>query len=106
MLNFSNALDEANKKQEEFNKTKVEGRKEAQTDIIELRKYLAVVKDEKISMELRDIALKKLREQYPFYFKNLTDAQILLGQTSAAEKQLTIDLEKRKEVEKKTSINL
>jgi len=106
MLNFSTALDEANKRQEEFNKTKLEGRKDAQTDIIELRKYLAVVKDEKLSMELRDIALKKLREQYPFYFKNLTDAQILLGKTSAAEKQLTIDLEKRKEVEKKTALNV
>jgi hypothetical protein len=30
-----------------------------QTDIIELRKYLAVVKDEKVSMEERNIALKR-----------------------------------------------
>jgi hypothetical protein len=106
MLNFSSALDEANAKQEEFNKTKIEGRKDAQTDIIELRKYLAVVKDTNVNEELRQIALKKLREEYPYYFKNLTDAQILLGQTSEAEKQLTIDLEKRKEVEKATSLNV
>jgi hypothetical protein len=106
LFGASSALDDFNKRQEEFNKAKLEGRKDAQSDIIELRKYLAVVKDEKIERELRLVALKKLREEYPYYFKNLSDAQILLGKTSVAEKQLTIDLEKRKEVERKTTENV
>jgi len=106
MFNFSSALDEANEHQKKFNETKLEGRKDAQTDIIELRKYLAVVKDRMIADDLRQVALKKLRSEYPYYFKNLTDEQILNGKTSAAVKQLTIDLEKRKEVEKKTALNV
>lgn len=106
LFGMNEALEEANKRQEDFNNARVEGRKDAQTDIIELRKYLAVVKDRALSDDLRQIALKKLRADYPYYFKNLTDEQILLGKTSDAEKQLTIDLEKRKEVEKKTSLNV
>lgn len=105
LLNFSDGLDEVNKRQEEFNKTRLEGKKDAQTDIIELRKYLAVVKDRSVADELRQVALKKLREEYPYYFKNLTDEQILLGQSSKAVNQLIIDLEKRKEVEKATDLN-
>ena len=105
LFNFSDGLDEVNKRQEEFNKTRLEGKKDAQTDIIELRKYLAVVKDRSVADELRQVALKKLREEYPYYFKNLTDEQILLGQSSKAVNQLIIDLEKRKEVEKATDLN-
>lgn len=102
----SEALDEITKRQKEFNSAKQSGRKDAQTEIIELQKYLAVVKDEKLSMEQRQIALKALRTQYPFYFKNLKDAEILLGNSAKAEKELTIALEKRKEVEKKTELNV
>ena len=105
LFNFSDGLDEVNKRQEEFNKTRLEGKKDAQTDIIELRKYLAVVKDRSVADDLRQVALKKLREEYPYYFKNLTDEQILLGQSSKAVNQLIIDLEKRKEVEKATDLN-
>ncbi len=102
----SQALSELNERQKEFLEAKLTGRKDAQGDIIELRKYLAVVKDEKISLEERQIALKQLRDQYPFYFKNLTDAQILAGQSAKAERELTVALEKRKQVEKETDLNV
>jgi len=102
----SQALQELNDRQKEFLESKLTGRKDAQGDIIELRKYLAVVKDEKISLEERQIALKQLRDQYPFYFKNLNDAQILAGQSAKAERELTTALEKRKETEKKTELNV
>lgn len=102
----NSALEELNKRQKEFNESKKGGRREAQAEIIELRKYLSVVKDEKISLEERNIALKQLRSQFPFYFKNLTDAQILAGKYAKAENDLTIALEKRKEVEKKTELNV
>jgi hypothetical protein len=80
--------------------------KDAQSEIIEVRKYLAVVKDRNISDEERQISLRKLRSEYPFYFKNLTDEQILLGQTTDAQEKLMTALEKRKEVERKTSLNV
>jgi len=106
LLGANNALNELNKSQKEFNEAKFTGKKDAQSEIIELRKYLAVAKDVKISDEERNIALKQLRSQFPFYFKDLTDAQILAGNYSKAEKELTIALEKRKDVEKKTELNV
>jgi len=106
LFGASSALEEINNSQKEFNKARLEGKKDAQTDIIELRKYLAVVKDRSIADDLRQVALKKLRADYPYYFKNLTDEQILTGKTSEAVKQLTKDLEKRKEVDKKTDLNV
>ena len=106
LFGASEAMKELTQNQKEFLEAKLTGRKDAQSDIIEMRKYLAVAKDRKVSDEERNIALKALRDQFPFYFKNLTDAQILAGQYAEAEKELTVALEKRKEVEKKTDLNV
>lgn len=106
LIGASSALDKIADSQKKYNEARLEGKKDAQTDIIELRKYLAVVKDRNVADDLRQVALKKIRSEYPYYFKNLTDEQILTGKTSAAVKQLIIDLEKRKEVEKKTALNV
>lgn len=106
LFGASEAMKELTQNQKDFLEAKLTGRKDAQSDIIEMRKYLAVAKDRKVSDEERNIALKALRDQFPFYFKNLTDAQILAGQYAEAEKELTVALEKRKEVEKKTDLNV
>lgn len=106
LFGASEALEQMTARQDEFNSSRLTGRKDAQSEIIELQKYLAVVKDDKLLMEQRQIALKALRSQYPYYFKNLSDAQILAGQTAKAESELTKALEKRKEVEKKTELNV
>ena len=102
----SSALEDLNKNQKEFNDAKFQGKKDAQSEIIELRKYLAVAKDAKLSDEERNIALKQLRSQYPFYFKELSDNAILTGNVSKSEKELMKALEKRKDVEKKTELNV
>jgi len=106
LFGASESLKALNESQKEFNQTRLTGQKDAQSDIIELKKYLAVVSDRKLSDEERNIALKKLKQEYPFYFKNLTDEQILLGQTKKAQDALNIALEKRKQVEKATEINV
>lgn len=106
LFQANSALQELTKRQNEYNKAKIQGTIDAQGEIIEVKKYLSVVKDRKISDEERDIALKKLRSQYPFYFKNLTDEQILLGDSKKSVEALIIALEKRKEIEKKTEINV
>lgn len=100
------ALKELAENQKKFNSARFDGVKDAQADIFELKKYLSVVKDRKISDEERAIALKKLRSEYPFYFKNLTDEQILLGQSTQATEKLMTALEKRKEIEKKSEISV
>ena len=102
----SSALDELTENQKKFNDSKFQGKKDAQSEIIELRKYLAVAKDAKLSDEERNIALKQLRSQYPFYFKELSDNAILTGNVAKAEKELMTALEKRKDVEKKTELNV
>lgn len=106
LFGASEAMKSLTESQKEFNQTRLTGQKDAQSEIIELKKYLAVVKDEKLSREEREIALKKLKQEYPFYFKNLTDEQILLGQTKDAQNALNLALEKRKQVEKATEINV
>jgi len=106
LFGASESVKALNESQKAFNETRTTGRKDAQSDIIELKKYLAVVKDQKLSTDERNIALKKLKQEYPFYFKNLTDEQILLGKTEEAQKALNIALEKRKTVEKATEINV
>jgi len=106
LFGASEALEQMTTRQDEFNSSRLTGRKDAQSEIIELQKYLEVVKDDKLLMEQRQIALKALRSQYPYYFKNLSDAQILAGATAKAESELTKALEKRKEVEKKTELNV
>jgi len=102
----SSALDELAENQKKFNDSRFEGKKDAQIEIIELRKYLAVAKDAKLSDEERNIALKQLRSQYPFYFKELSDNAILTGNVVEAEKKLMTALEKRKDVERKTEFNV
>lgn len=106
LFGASGALDELNGRQKEFNNSRITGQKDAQSEIIELKKYLAVVKNRNLSDEERNIALKQLRQQYPFYFKSLTDEQILTGKTTEAQERLNLALEKRKQVEKGTELNV
>lgn len=102
----SEALDELNKNQKEFNKSRLQGKKDSQEDILNLRKYLAVAKDTTASEDFRAEAIKKLRQQYFYYFKNLTDAQIKSGQYGDAVKELTKALERKGQIELATSLNV
>ena len=72
----SSALEELSKRQDEFNNAQLGGRKDAQAEIIELRKNLAVIKDKNVADDLRLTAIKQLRQQYPRYFKDLKDEEI------------------------------
>jgi len=105
LFNANSVLKELAENQKKYNEARFEGKKDAVAEISELKKYLSVVKDKNISDEERLIALKKLRSEYPFYFKNLTDEQILLGKSEKAVEAVMTALEKRKEIEKKTEIS-
>lgn len=102
----SEALDELNKNQKEFNKSRIEGKKNSQEDILNLRKYLAVAKDTTANEDFRREAVKKLREQYYYYFKNLTDAQIMTGKYGSSVNELTKALERKGQIELATSLNV
>lgn len=106
LLGASTALEELTKRQKDFNNAQLQGRKDAQAEIIELRKNIAVIQDKTIADDLRITALKQLREQYPRYFKDLKDEEIGTWKSGQAVYSLIEALEKRKEVEKKTELNV
>jgi alpha-D-ribose 1-methylphosphonate 5-triphosphate synthase subunit PhnI len=65
---------------------------------------LAVVKDEKCQWK-KEHRVESVKITISVFFKDLTDAQILSGKYAQSERDLTIALEKRKEVEK-TELNV
>lgn len=101
----SDALGELNKSQEAFKKSSVEGRKEAVSDKTELDKYVKTMTNVNLSLDERGIALKKLRSQYPFYFKSLTDEQMLNGNITEKLKELNTALDRRGILNKATEAN-
>lgn len=106
LFGASAALNELNDRQKEFNKTRIEGKKNAQEDILNLRKYLSVAKDVNANEDFRNEAVKNLRQNYYYYFKNLTDAQIKNGQYGESVKELTKALERKGQIELATSLNV
>jgi hypothetical protein len=100
------ALKELNENQKEFNNSRTKGIKDAQAELLELRKYLAVVNDRKLSDEQRKIAQDAILKQYPYYIRSVQEAMLVDGQYSKGVNDLIIALEKRKEVEAKSEINV
>lgn len=100
----SEALDELNKNQKEFNKSKSEGTKASISERTEVEKNLRVMRNSNLEAEKRNIALTNLRNQYPLYFKNLTDEQMLNGNITVVMKQLNQALKDRAQLNKATEL--
>lgn len=66
-----------------------EAAKNAQADISGMNAYVSVAKDVNLTMEERLIAVKKLQDEYPAYFGNLTKEQILNGNVAGAVREVT-----------------
>lgn len=73
-------------------KMNAEVAKNAQGDISAMNAYVAVAKDVNLSLEDRLIAVKKLQDEYPAYFGNLTKEQILQGNVASTVKEVTAAL--------------
>jgi len=71
---FKRSLSEANK----------EAAKNSATEVLNVQNYVAIAKDRNLSDKERLIAVKKLQEEYPAYFGNLTKEQILTGNVGTA----------------------
>ena len=102
----SEALDELNKNQKEFNKSKSEGTKASIVERTEVDKNLRVMRNSNLESEKRNIALTNLRNQYPLYFKDLTDEQMLNGNITVVMKQLNQALKDRAQLNKATESNV
>jgi hypothetical protein len=79
--NATNALTEANKEYAESLKQSMGG---AGEEISKMNALVSIAKDQEESMNKRLLAVKKLQEEYPSYFGNLSKEQILNGNVKTA----------------------
>lgn len=112
------ALDQAAAAARGFNQALLDGRKSAQQDLVRLKLLYGATTDVTKSMTYRKKALDEIRKQYPAYFKNMSDEQILAGKAAdeyirlagailkaamsrAAEKKIVENSEKLLEIDEK-----
>jgi hypothetical protein len=67
-----------------LNELNIEAAKTAGTEIASMKALVSVSQDETLSREKRLIAVKKLQDEYPAYFGNLSREKILNGDVSIA----------------------
>jgi len=79
---FKNSLDKVTKAQ-------LEGAQSAQGEIQSLKLLKLQAENANLPLEKRILAVKELRNQFPEYFKGLSDEQILLGNVGGAYDKLT-----------------
>jgi hypothetical protein len=79
---FKNSLDGVTK-------AHLEGAQSAQSEIQSLKLLKLQAENANIPLEKRILAVKELRNQFPEYFKGLSDEQILLGNVGGAYDKLT-----------------
>lgn len=102
----SEALDELNKNQEKFNNAKKDGRKESVAERVEVEKYVRVMRNRNLTDNERLIALEKLRSQFPAYFKDLSNEEMLNGNIRKKLADLNLALERRASLTRATEANV
>jgi hypothetical protein len=98
----NDALNELTESQNKFKAATLQSRKDAQGQITDFRNYIKTAQDVAATDDARRIAVERLRAQFPYYFKNLSDAAIMNGKSAIAEQRVTEALQKRIEAELKT----
>lgn len=86
---LSGTFDQARRDMQDLN---AETAKNAQAQISSVGAYVAAAKNISLSMEDRLIAVKKLQDEYPAYFGNLTKEQILNGNVAKTVREVTAAL--------------
>lgn len=86
--NYKNGL-------ESVEKARLSGSQKAQKELLDLRLLKTIVEDNTRSTYEREGALKKLRDLYPNYLKNLSDEKILNGGLSTVYDKVTTSIIKR-----------
>ena len=66
-----------------------EGEKNAQQELVNLRLLYSATQDTTRGYDERRTAVQKLQEQYPAYFANMSEEQIMAGKAAAAYNKLT-----------------
>lgn len=79
-----NAVDELKKANEEFKAAKLKGKQDAQKELISLESLYRATQNATLSVTQRKKAVDALQSQYPSYFKNMSDEQIMAGKAAGA----------------------
>lgn len=87
-----NAFDAAARSAEAFHATMLEGNRNAQSEVVKLNLLYRAATDNARAMDERLEATKRLKDEYPDYFKNLSDEQIMVGKASDAYKSLVANI--------------
>lgn len=82
------ALDTARIAAERFQSTMLEGARNAQQEVVKLNLLYRAATDNARATDDRREAVRKLKEEFSGYFKNLSDEQIMLGQANDTYKEL------------------
>ena len=86
------AFDAAARSAEAFHATMLEGSRNAQSEVVKLNLLYRAATDNTRAMDERLEATKRLKDEYPDYFKNLSDEQIMVGKASDAYKSLVANI--------------
>ena len=86
------AADAAAELEKNMHEASINGQKDAQQEIVKLDLLYKATQDTSLSVKEREAAVKKLQDQYPGYFSNMSKEKIMLGQASSLYKQLKDDI--------------
>lgn len=82
------ALDTSRMAAERFHSTMLEGARNAQQEVVKLNLLYRAATDNARATDDRRDAVRKLKEEFSGYFKNLSDEQIMLGNANDTYKEL------------------
>lgn len=85
---FTIAQNERNRQAKAYNDTLLEGNKNAVSEIVNLDLTKKAIENQNVPLRERNILVDNLQKEYPKYFKNLTNEQILAGNVGNAYKLL------------------
>ena len=89
LFNGKKAFDALKKAQEDYNKEMLAQQQHAQTEAVTLKLLYDAATDAAGGMKERTDAVRELKKEYPDYFKNLTDEEILTGKAADSYMRLT-----------------
>jgi hypothetical protein len=103
LFSVKKKTDEAKKSQDSYNDSLKTAMSSAFGEMSQIKALISVVENQGISIDKRRIALKKLQDEYPGYFKNMSVEKTSISQLETATNNLTQAIIARAEANAMTS---
>lgn len=89
LFKSKNAMEKLVDQEKELNEVRLKGTKNAQDEVVKLKLLYDATQDASRSMNERKEAVDALQKEYPKYFGNMTDEEVLAGKAADAYTRLT-----------------